>query len=180
MYEYLHVTLPPHLQNRAPKKHLMTEDEWRRLGIDPSPGWELYMVSSSRPLFPPSGHCILILILTLFITEISPRTTCVAVSSTTGGSSSESIESSAAANPHRVVLRAMKMKKKRCDYMAWKICNKIEFFPYNKTKAFSRLVVIFQMFLSYTSTSEFYHCSKTHLITFSISFLPESILEEYD
>lgn len=42
-YEYRHVILPKELAKRAPKK-LMTEDEWRGIGVQQSLGWEHYMI----------------------------------------------------------------------------------------------------------------------------------------
>ena len=32
-----------------PKKHLMTETEWRNLGVQQSPGWVHYMVHAPEP-----------------------------------------------------------------------------------------------------------------------------------
>uniref|UniRef100_A0A182JID4 Cyclin-dependent kinases regulatory subunit n=1 Tax=Anopheles atroparvus TaxID=41427 RepID=A0A182JID4_ANOAO len=43
VYEYRHVILPPDLAKYVPKTHLMTETEWRNLGVQQSPGWVLYM-----------------------------------------------------------------------------------------------------------------------------------------
>lgn len=45
VYEYRHVILPPDLAKYVPKTHLMTETEWRNLGVQQSPGWVLYMVT---------------------------------------------------------------------------------------------------------------------------------------
>ncbi|CAN8013434.1 unnamed protein product, partial [Ixodes persulcatus] len=45
-YEYRHVILPPELAQSVPKTHLMTETEWRNLGVQQSLGWEHYMVHS--------------------------------------------------------------------------------------------------------------------------------------
>ena len=33
-FEYRHVTLPPDLAKLVPRNHLMTETEWRNLGIN--------------------------------------------------------------------------------------------------------------------------------------------------
>lgn len=33
-FEYRHVTLPPDLAKLVPRNHLMTESEWRNLGIN--------------------------------------------------------------------------------------------------------------------------------------------------
>nr|AGH55829.1 CksA [Brachionus calyciflorus] len=42
-YEYRHVILPVDLAKIIPKAHLLTETEWRNLGIQQSPGWIHYM-----------------------------------------------------------------------------------------------------------------------------------------
>uniref|UniRef100_A0AAG5CR53 Cyclin-dependent kinases regulatory subunit n=1 Tax=Anopheles atroparvus TaxID=41427 RepID=A0AAG5CR53_ANOAO len=49
VYEYRHVILPPDLAKYVPKTHLMTETEWRNLGVQQSPGWVLYMIHSPEP-----------------------------------------------------------------------------------------------------------------------------------
>ncbi|KAL7988799.1 hypothetical protein Chor_007718 [Crotalus horridus] len=43
-YEYRHVMLPRELSKQVPKTHLMTEEEWRRLGVQQSLGWVHYMI----------------------------------------------------------------------------------------------------------------------------------------
>ncbi|XP_052060377.1 cyclin-dependent kinases regulatory subunit 1-like [Mytilus californianus] len=48
-YEYRHVILPPDIAKKVPKNHLMTESEWRNLGVQQSPGWIHYMVHSPEP-----------------------------------------------------------------------------------------------------------------------------------
>ncbi|XP_076226930.1 cyclin-dependent kinases regulatory subunit 1 isoform X2 [Nomia melanderi] len=55
-YEYRHVILPVDLARHVPKTHLMSETEWRNLGVQQSPGWVHYMmhVPGSN-----SGKCIL-------------------------------------------------------------------------------------------------------------------------
>ncbi|CAG9806165.1 unnamed protein product [Chironomus riparius] len=45
-YEYRHVILPPGLSRLVPRNHLMTETEWRNLGIQQSPGWEHYLITN--------------------------------------------------------------------------------------------------------------------------------------
>ncbi|CAO1390292.1 unnamed protein product [Diamesa hyperborea] len=45
-YEYRHVILPQNLAKLVPKTHLMTETEWRNLGIQQSPGWVHYLLHS--------------------------------------------------------------------------------------------------------------------------------------
>lgn len=41
---YRHVVLPRELAKQVPKSHLMSEDEWRRLGVQQSLGWVHYMI----------------------------------------------------------------------------------------------------------------------------------------
>ncbi|KAH8248162.1 hypothetical protein KR038_003808 [Drosophila bunnanda] len=48
-YEYRHVILPADLAKHVPKAHLMTETEWRNLGVQQSPGWVHYMVHAPEP-----------------------------------------------------------------------------------------------------------------------------------
>ncbi|XP_076226931.1 cyclin-dependent kinases regulatory subunit 1 isoform X3 [Nomia melanderi] len=43
-YEYRHVILPVDLARHVPKTHLMSETEWRNLGVQQSPGWVHYMM----------------------------------------------------------------------------------------------------------------------------------------
>ncbi|XP_076457546.1 cyclin-dependent kinases regulatory subunit 1-like [Babylonia areolata] len=49
MYEYRHVILPPDVAKLVPKQRLMTETEWRNLGVQQSPGWIHYMVHAPEP-----------------------------------------------------------------------------------------------------------------------------------
>ncbi|XP_065079557.1 cyclin-dependent kinases regulatory subunit [Ochlerotatus camptorhynchus] len=49
VYEYRHVILPPELARNVPKSHLMTETEWRNLGVQQSPGWVMYMMHAPEP-----------------------------------------------------------------------------------------------------------------------------------
>uniref|UniRef100_D3TPR3 Cyclin-dependent kinases regulatory subunit n=1 Tax=Glossina morsitans morsitans TaxID=37546 RepID=D3TPR3_GLOMM len=49
VYEYRHVILPPDLTKLVPKSHLMTETEWRNLGVQQSPGWVHYMMHAPEP-----------------------------------------------------------------------------------------------------------------------------------
>ncbi|GMR48626.1 hypothetical protein PMAYCL1PPCAC_18821, partial [Pristionchus mayeri] len=56
MYEYRHVHAPKVLNEvlkLIPKNRLMTEGEWRALGIQQSPGWVHYMIH------PPERHVLL-------------------------------------------------------------------------------------------------------------------------
>ncbi|XP_015792561.1 cyclin-dependent kinases regulatory subunit [Tetranychus urticae] len=48
-YEYRHVTLPNEIAKMVPKTHLMSEDEWRSLGIQQSQGWIHYMIHEPEP-----------------------------------------------------------------------------------------------------------------------------------
>ncbi|XP_069115481.1 cyclin-dependent kinases regulatory subunit-like [Argopecten irradians] len=48
-FEYRHVILPPDIAKLVPKNHLMTETEWRNIGVQQSPGWIHYMVHSPEP-----------------------------------------------------------------------------------------------------------------------------------
>ncbi|KHJ49388.1 Cyclin-dependent kinase regulatory subunit [Trichuris suis] len=52
-YEYRHVHLPKQLARLVPTDRLMPEEEWRRLGIQQSRGWEHYMI------FEPEPHIVL-------------------------------------------------------------------------------------------------------------------------
>ncbi|KAL7034025.1 hypothetical protein ACKWTF_007822 [Chironomus riparius] len=40
-YEYRHVMLPKDLARLVPKSHLMSENEWRAIGVQQSRGWVL-------------------------------------------------------------------------------------------------------------------------------------------
>ena len=39
-----HVILPKQLAELVPRTHLMTESEWRNLGVQQSPGWTHYLI----------------------------------------------------------------------------------------------------------------------------------------
>ncbi|PWA20749.1 hypothetical protein CCH79_00007205 [Gambusia affinis] len=43
-FEYRHVVLPKQLSKLVPSSHLMTEEEWRGLGVQQSQGWIHYMI----------------------------------------------------------------------------------------------------------------------------------------
>ncbi len=47
--EYRHVILPSALVKLLPLNHLMTETEWRNLGVQQSPGWVHYMIHKPEP-----------------------------------------------------------------------------------------------------------------------------------
>jgi len=49
LYEYRHVTLPQEVAKWIPKSHLLTETEWRNLGVMMSPGWVHYMLHLPEP-----------------------------------------------------------------------------------------------------------------------------------
>ncbi|XP_031559799.1 cyclin-dependent kinases regulatory subunit-like [Actinia tenebrosa] len=48
-YEYRHVMLPRDLAHLVPNTHLMTESEWRNLGVQQSPGWIHYLIHEPEP-----------------------------------------------------------------------------------------------------------------------------------
>ena len=50
LFEYRHIALPEHLYNKIKHKQgLLTEDEWRSLGIEQSRGWEHYATFQPDP-----------------------------------------------------------------------------------------------------------------------------------
>lgn len=44
-----HVVLPKELVRLVPKSHLMTENEWRAIGVQQSRGWVHYMIHQPEP-----------------------------------------------------------------------------------------------------------------------------------
>jgi len=48
-YEYRHVVLPKEIAKQVPKHKLMTEAEWRKLGVQQSPGWVHYLWHEPEP-----------------------------------------------------------------------------------------------------------------------------------
>lgn len=48
-YEYRHVVLPKELAKLVPKTHLMSEEQWRAIGVQMSPGWIHYMHHAPEP-----------------------------------------------------------------------------------------------------------------------------------
>ncbi|KAG5894948.1 hypothetical protein JTB14_023297 [Gonioctena quinquepunctata] len=48
-YEYRHVVLPKEMVKLVPKTHLMSEKEWREMGVQQSKGWVHYMTHSPEP-----------------------------------------------------------------------------------------------------------------------------------
>lgn len=67
IYEYKHVILTKDLSKKIPKDRLLTEDEWRNLGIQQTKGWvhycaypkETHVLLFRRPkgTDPESGQC---------------------------------------------------------------------------------------------------------------------------
>ncbi|VDM46305.1 unnamed protein product [Toxocara canis] len=57
-YEYRHVHVTKEVAKLIPKNRLMTESEWRSLGIQQSPGWVHYMIHG------PERHVMFHLLLT--------------------------------------------------------------------------------------------------------------------
>lgn len=49
IYEYRHVMLPKDIAKNVPKGKLMTDSEWRSLGVQQSQGWIHYMVHTPEP-----------------------------------------------------------------------------------------------------------------------------------
>mmetsp|Transcript_12592 Transcript_12592/g.18882 ORF Transcript_12592/g.18882 Transcript_12592/m.18882 type:complete len:97 (+) Transcript_12592:23-313(+) len=49
VYEYRHVILPKKLEKQVPKTKLLTEYEWRSLGIRMSRGWNHYAHHKPEP-----------------------------------------------------------------------------------------------------------------------------------
>ncbi|XP_050001803.1 cyclin-dependent kinases regulatory subunit 1-like [Alexandromys fortis] len=48
-FEYRHVMLPKDIAKLVPKTHLMSESEWRNLGVKQSQGWVHYMIHEPEP-----------------------------------------------------------------------------------------------------------------------------------
>uniref|UniRef100_A0A8C6I744 Cyclin-dependent kinases regulatory subunit n=1 Tax=Mus spicilegus TaxID=10103 RepID=A0A8C6I744_MUSSI len=46
---YRHVMLPKDIAKLVPKTHLMSESEWRNLGVQQSQGWVHYMIHEPEP-----------------------------------------------------------------------------------------------------------------------------------
>uniref|UniRef100_A0A8C1H2U6 Cyclin-dependent kinases regulatory subunit n=2 Tax=Cyprinus carpio TaxID=7962 RepID=A0A8C1H2U6_CYPCA len=44
-----HVMLPKQLSKLVPSSHLMSEEEWRGLGVQQSQGWIHYMIHKPEP-----------------------------------------------------------------------------------------------------------------------------------
>ena len=48
-FEYRHVILPKHISKTAPKGRLLTESEWRGIGVQQSRGWVHYVIHRPEP-----------------------------------------------------------------------------------------------------------------------------------
>eukprot|EP00127_Corallochytrium_limacisporum_P001951 Clim_evm106s88 gene=Clim_evmTU106s88 len=48
-FEYRHVIIPQELVKKMPKNKLMSETEWRNLGVQQSRGWIHYMIHKPEP-----------------------------------------------------------------------------------------------------------------------------------
>ncbi|KAJ1530532.1 hypothetical protein ONE63_005421 [Megalurothrips usitatus] len=48
-FEYRHVVLPKDMLSKISTSHLMTEEEWRRIGVQQSRGWIHYMIHNPEP-----------------------------------------------------------------------------------------------------------------------------------
>ncbi|XP_037227029.1 cyclin-dependent kinases regulatory subunit 1 isoform X1 [Falco rusticolus] len=46
---YRHVMLPKDIAKLVPKTHLLSESEWRNLGVQQSQGWVHYMIHEPEP-----------------------------------------------------------------------------------------------------------------------------------
>jgi cyclin-dependent kinase regulatory subunit CKS1 len=49
IYEYRHVILPHDVARNTPKGRLLSESEWRTLGVQQSRGWEHYAIHKPEP-----------------------------------------------------------------------------------------------------------------------------------
>ncbi|XP_024368326.1 cyclin-dependent kinases regulatory subunit 2 [Physcomitrium patens] len=48
-YEYRHVVLPPDIAKLLPKNRLLSEAEWRGIGVQQSRGWVHYAIHRPEP-----------------------------------------------------------------------------------------------------------------------------------
>ncbi|TFJ80378.1 hypothetical protein NSK_008285 [Nannochloropsis salina CCMP1776] len=48
-HEYRHVILPKELARSLPKQRLLTESEWRGIGVQQSRGWQHYAIHRPEP-----------------------------------------------------------------------------------------------------------------------------------
>ncbi|KAH7542110.1 cyclin-dependent kinases regulatory subunit 1 [Ziziphus jujuba] len=49
IYEYRHVVLPPEVAKLLPKNRLLSENEWRAIGVQQSRGWVHYAIHRPEP-----------------------------------------------------------------------------------------------------------------------------------
>ncbi|KAJ8619726.1 hypothetical protein MRB53_028255 [Persea americana] len=49
IYEYRHVVLPPEVAKLLPKNRLLSENEWRAIGVQQSRGWVHYAIHKPEP-----------------------------------------------------------------------------------------------------------------------------------
>jgi cyclin-dependent kinase regulatory subunit CKS1 len=49
IYEYRHVHLPRQISKRMPRSRLLSESEWRALGVQQSRGWVHYEIHRPEP-----------------------------------------------------------------------------------------------------------------------------------
>ena len=49
LYEYRHVILPKHIYKKMAKNRLLSEMEWRELGVRQSRGWSHYEIHRPEP-----------------------------------------------------------------------------------------------------------------------------------
>ena len=49
LYEYRHVLLPKNIFKQIPRGRLLTENEWRSLGVQQSRGWVHYEIHRPEP-----------------------------------------------------------------------------------------------------------------------------------
>ena len=49
LYDYRHVFLPKHIYKKMPKDRLLSEMEWRSLGVQQSRGWIHYDIHKPEP-----------------------------------------------------------------------------------------------------------------------------------
>ncbi|EWM20433.1 cyclin-dependent kinases regulatory subunit [Nannochloropsis gaditana] len=48
-HEYRHVILPKEIARSLPKQRLLTESEWRGIGVQQSRGWQHYAIHRPEP-----------------------------------------------------------------------------------------------------------------------------------
>ncbi|KAL1209520.1 Cyclin-dependent kinases regulatory subunit 1 [Cardamine amara subsp. amara] len=48
-FEYRHVVLPPEVSKLLPKNRLLSENEWRAIGVQQSRGWVHYAIHRPEP-----------------------------------------------------------------------------------------------------------------------------------